>query len=210
MSGKRKDRREGRQQDILYFPSLPGYCASFKHYTTILSLLPSSTLSCITRLAVHEDLFLEENKRRASLDSGIRLGWDVCDSGAISSGGWAVIVGGFGASGGYWNIDEIIEERLFDFWRSVARKFAGVKEVWIVGAGREQDILTTAREHEGCDESGFWDDDEGGLGGNMAGSGVGKGRENFSAMVGRVLGCVEEEVGGRWVVPRWWVLRGGE
>lgn len=147
------------------------------------------------------------------MDSGIGLGWDVCDSGAINSGGGAVSVGGnggFGGSAGYWNTDEIIEERLFDFWRSVARKFSGVKEVWIVGAGREQDILTTAREYEGCDESSFWDEDESGSVGNETGSGVGKQRENFSEMVGRVLDCVEEEMGRRWVVLRWWVLRGGE
>lgn len=134
--------RETREQDILFFPSLPGYCASFKHYSNIVSLLPASSLAAVSRLAVHEDLFLEEGKRRGSLDSGVELalGWDIGDEGANGDEFGGVGEGGvrMGNGNGYWTsagLDEVVEERLFDFWRSVGRKFTGVREVWIVGEG---------------------------------------------------------------------------
>ncbi|KAE8446672.1 hypothetical protein EG329_011715 [Mollisiaceae sp. DMI_Dod_QoI] len=141
-------RQKEREQDILYFPSVPGYLASFKHWTHILSILPHSSFHHVRRLAVHEDLFLEERKRRSSQDSG--LGWESTDS-AWGSGG---SVWGNGENRGNgmtegngrerWSegADTVVEERLRDFWRDVKRRLPSVREVVIVGEGREEDVLS--------------------------------------------------------------------
>ncbi|KUJ13028.1 uncharacterized protein LY89DRAFT_198893 [Mollisia scopiformis] len=50
-------------QDVLYFPAVPGFLATVKHWTSICCLIKGGELGMVRRLAVHEDLFLEERKR---------------------------------------------------------------------------------------------------------------------------------------------------
>ncbi|CZR54764.1 uncharacterized protein PAC_04648 [Phialocephala subalpina] len=242
----------GRQQDILYFPSLShtGYLASFKHWAKTLSVTSASTFNHIRQLAVHEDLFLEERKRRSSQDSG--LGWE-------GAGGWGNLTwgnvedwergqGGGDGDGGIWGNggmagngfregwrdsreDRIVEDRLKDFWRGVRRRFRGLEEVWIVGEGREEDILALSQTSSLFVPSTGQSSDvaktsfgEGKQGGQDMLSSINssinllvcrnrnfKGRETFEEKVARVVCEVVLESRNTWMAPRWRVLgeRGG-
>lgn len=244
-----------REQDILYFSSLShtGYLASFKHWTNTLSVLPSSTFQDIRRLAVHEDLFLEERKRRSSQDSGLgreagtsignkwMLGnvesWENEESwrGESSGGIW----GNGGMAGNRFregwedpnSEDRVVEDRLRDFWRDVRRRFKGVAEVWIVGEGREGDVLSFSSLYHPSSFPPNHSTSSFGRGGNgdvkggnqdmlssinsnismLVCSSNFKRRETFEEKVARVVFEVVLESGNTWMAPRWRVLgqRGG-
>ncbi|KAL2074902.1 hypothetical protein VTL71DRAFT_8682 [Oculimacula yallundae] len=173
--------------DILYFPSLPGYNASWNNFTAIHTLTRPSSLRRTKRLAVSEDAFLEEEKKRWSrrqVDSGTGIG----------------IVGKVDGSDSECRTDGVTIKNLKVFWDVVKRKFKGVEEVWILGAGAENGVLMA--DFDGFDSFQNWPNTRFG---ESAAKNMGRMSRNrrlsFEGKVEKAVEVLEDETG--WTAPRW-------
>ncbi|KAH7360936.1 hypothetical protein BKA65DRAFT_591900 [Rhexocercosporidium sp. MPI-PUGE-AT-0058] len=171
--------------DILHLPPLPGYNASFKNFTSIHTLADRSAMKQIRRLAVSEDVFLEEEKRRWKrvklADSKEVAGFgNGYGKGSVKSSARGVVLKDGKGRGG------------IDVW--------GLDEVWILGAEMEGRVLKeTIHGSEGRSNRVF---DGSGLG-----DGVDMGRKRKTSFEEKVERCVRvlEEATG-WTAPEWRVL----
>lgn len=178
-------------QDTIYFPSIPGYLTSFKNFTHIHTLADPAHLLRVQRLAVHEDLFLEEEKTRWRDLSFGREGLGDFETGIRRRRSGDVGAG----------VDGVTMRCLEDFWDAVRRKFGGVEEVWILGDGMERRVL------DGDDE--VLEEESRGSGDKHDGTSLPKNRrDSFRAKVERTVNTLEAETG--WVAPRWRILPGDD
>ncbi|EKD20005.1 uncharacterized protein L3040_002317 [Drepanopeziza brunnea f. sp. 'multigermtubi'] len=195
------------RKDILYFPRKDGYMATFQNFTRVHTLADPVSLRSVERIAVHQDLFVEEEKRRwADLELGrgglgLELGLEVGVGVGMAAGEER------GRSRGRGGIDGVTLQSLDEFWDVLRCKFSGVREVWILEEGAEGRVL---REDFGAS----WGGSEQGLG---SGSGSGSGSEDsgddlegkwtagFEVKVAEAAEALETKTG--WVAPPWRLLR---
>ncbi|KAH6701952.1 hypothetical protein BKA61DRAFT_199926 [Leptodontidium sp. MPI-SDFR-AT-0119] len=193
--------------DIIHLPSLSGYNASFKNFTAIHTLAATTALKTVRRLAVSEDVFLEEEKKRwrrvelagaGSREVEVGSSRDRCEKGV---GGGVVLGVGRGEGG----IDGVTVRNLEGFWDVVRRKFGGLEEVWILSAGMEGRVLDEEIDGGGWRLDRVFDGSDVGGGGDM----TRKRRMSFEEKVERAVKILEDETG--WAAPSWRILGcGGE
>ncbi|CAL3964648.1 unnamed protein product [Diplocarpon coronariae] len=180
------------QQDLVYFPAKEGYLASWKNFADTCTLILPAHLERVERLAVHEDVFLEEEKRR----------WRELEPGRAQLGLGLGLAAGPASRAGEGGIDGVTVKCIADFWEVVRRRFGGMREVWVLGEGWEERSWGNGpRDADGDGDGGMSLDPP------RVGWEARKRRASFREKLARAVRAVEEASG--WAAPRWTVLGAG-
>lgn len=155
--------------DILYFGPQSGYLATHKNFTNTISLLAPSEFQRVRSLAVHEDLFHQIRKESSPFEWNVNAG--------RSKDAWT-------------------ERCLREFWEIVRARFWAVREIVIVSAGMEEEVVRAIDDME--------EDNISILNCNSRNRMCQKTMEPLQSKIARVVGKLEADED--WVAPRWKVL----